>query len=192
MTPRLVSLRPAIFLDRDGVLNDVVWRDGKPASPRSVAELTLADGAVEAVAAFKAAGYLTFVVTNQPDVARGKMSGQVLSDIHQTMAEALPVDEIVACQHDNADLCDCRKPRPGMLLDLARRWSVDLSQSWMIGDMDRDIACGQAAGCSTVLIRRPYNGGPAAGADLIADDLTQAVALVFDTQTAARAVVLQG
>ena len=183
-----MALRPAIFLDRDGVLNDVVWRDGKPASPRSVAELKLADGAVEAVAAFKAAGYLTFVVTNQPDVARGKMSAQVLSDIHQTMAEALPVDEIVACQHDNADLCDCRKPRPGMLLDLARRWSVDLSQSWMIGDMDRDIACGQAAGCGAILIQRPYNGGPASGADLIADDLTQAVALVFDTQTAARTV----
>ena len=140
--------RPAIFLDRDGVLNDVVWRDGKPASPRSADELHVADGAAQAVADFRAAGYLAFVVTNQPDVRRGKMSAEALDAIHAALIQRVPVDEVRACLHDNADQCDCRKPKAGMLLDLAARWDVDLTRSWMVGDMDRDIGlrtCGGGA-----------------------------------------------
>lgn len=149
-----MSGRLAIFLDRDGVLNDVVWRDGKPASPRTVDELRIADGAAEAVRAMRAAGYLTFVVTNQPDVRRGKMTAQALDAIHAALIRTVPVDEVRACLHDNIDACDCRKPKAGMLLDLAARWNIDLSASWMVGDMDRDVQCGRAAGAHTVLLGR--------------------------------------
>lgn len=181
--------RPAIFLDRDGVLNDVVWRDGKPASPRSADELTIADGAVEAVTALRAAGYLTFVVTNQPDVRRGKMTAEALDGIHAALARSVPVHEVRACLHDDADRCDCRKPGAGMLLDLAARWNIDLARSWMVGDMDRDVACGRAAGARTILLARPYNSQ--AGADVVAADLRQAVALILQTTPARPEPVFQ-
>lgn len=184
-----MSARPAIFLDRDGVLNDVVWRDGKPASPRSADELRIADGAVQAVSALGAAGYLTFVVTNQPDVRRGKMTAEALDGIHAVLTAVLPVDEVRACLHDNIDGCDCRKPRAGMLLDLAARWDVDLGASWMVGDMDRDIQCGREAGTRTILLARPYNSQ--AGADVVAADLRQATAWILQTQAASPTPALQ-
>ncbi len=165
-----MSLRPAIFFDRDGVLNDVVWREGKPASPRSPDELVLAKGCLEVVNRLRSAGFLALVVTNQPDIRRGLMTAPALEAIHRRLADALPVQDIACCPHDDRDQCSCRKPKPGMLLDLARRWSVDLTASWMIGDQDRDTACGQAAGCRTALLSRPYNSG--AGADIIAAELT--------------------
>lgn len=185
-----MTRRPAIFLDRDGVLNDVVWRDGRPASPRQASELVVADGAVEAVAAFRAAGFLTFVVTNQPDVSRGKMTTAALDGIHAALTRAVPVDEVRACLHDNADDCDCRKPRAGMLLDLAARWNLDLAASWMVGDMDRDIQCGSAAGVQTVLLARPYNSGTDAGADAVVSDLHQAAAWILHTQPASLTLAL--
>nr|WP_314434369.1 HAD-IIIA family hydrolase [uncultured Brevundimonas sp.] len=181
--------RPAIFLDRDGVLNDVVWRDGKPASPRTVNELRIAGGAVEAVQAFNAAGYLTFVVTNQPDVRRGKMTAETLDAIHAALAQTVPVNEVRACLHDNDDGCDCRKPKAGMLLDLAARWNIDLGASWMIGDMDRDVACGRTAGSKTVLLARTYNSRT--GADVVAADLRQAAAWILQTTPADPALAFQ-
>jgi D-glycero-D-manno-heptose 1,7-bisphosphate phosphatase len=163
----------AIFLDRDGVLNDVVWRGGKPASPRDVGELVIAADAREALARLAARGYRLFAVTNQPDVPRGKMSAAALDSIHDALAAVLPLEEIAACLHDNADNCACRKPKPGLILDLVARHGLDLSRSWMIGDQDRDIASAHAAGCRAVLLERPYNS--AAGADRLAFTLLEAV-----------------
>lgn len=149
----------AVFLDRDGVLNAIIERDGKPASPRTPDELKIEAGALAVLTALKAQGFALFVVTNQPDIRRGLMSEASLEAIHAKLAAALPVDEILACPHDTADNCPCRKPKPGLILDLAQRHGVDLSQSWMIGDQDRDISSGKAAGCRTILLQRPYNAG---------------------------------
>jgi D-glycero-D-manno-heptose 1,7-bisphosphate phosphatase len=167
----------AVFLDRDGVLNAIVERDGKPASPRTVEELRLDPEAPEALAVLKAAGFRLFVVTNQPDVSRGLMSDAVLDAIHAKVADALPIEAVAACRHDNADNCACRKPKPGLLLELAARYGVDLDKSWMIGDQDRDIACGKAAGVRTVLMDRPYNSR--AGADHLASSLLKAVGAIL-------------
>lgn len=186
-----MSGRPAIFLDRDGVLNDVVWRDGKPASPRTVDELRIADGAAEAVRALSAAGYLTFVVTNQPDVRRGKMTAEALDAIHAALIQTVPVNEVRACLHDNDDRCDCRKPKAGMLLDLAARWDIDLSASWMVGDMDRDVQCGQTAGAHTVLLGRDYNSGSGSSADVVVPDLRQAAAWILHNSLATLTPELQ-
>lgn len=170
--------RPAVFFDRDGVLNSIVWRDGKPASPRTPEELVIEDAAAETIARVREAGYRVFVVTNQPDVRRGLMTDATLDAIHDKLAAVLPIDEIVACRHDNADACDCRKPLPGMLLSLARRWDIDLHGSWMVGDQDRDTACGRSAGVQTVLLKRPYNTGE--GADHVVADLNAFRRLVLD------------
>ena len=169
----------AVFLDRDGVLNRVVWRDGKPASPRSIEELEIEGEALAAAIALKAAGFKLFVVTNQPDVRRGLMSDAALDAIHAALTRALPVDAIAACRHDNADACACRKPRPGLLLELAGRHGIDLASSFMVGDQDRDTACGREAGCASVLIARPYNSG--AGADHVVESLSQAVSVILAT-----------
>jgi len=168
----------AVFLDRDGVLNRIVWRDGKAASPRTVEELVIEPEAPAALAALMAAGFKLFIVTNQPDVRRGLMGKSDLDAIHRALRAALHVDEVAVCEHDNADDCACRKPRPGMLLDLARRHDLDLAASIMVGDQDRDIVCGHAAGCATVLLARPYNSGE--GADHVVDSLSQALGVIMN------------
>lgn len=167
----------AVFFDRDGVLNNVVWRDGKPASPRTPDELEIAEGAAKVMGCLRRSGYRIFVVTNQPDVRRGLMTAETLTAIHGRLLETVAVDDIAACQHDDRDACDCRKPKAGMLLDLAARWNIDLTRSWMVGDQDRDTACGKLAGCRTVLLDRPYNSG--IGADMVADDLVEACRLII-------------
>jgi D-glycero-D-manno-heptose 1,7-bisphosphate phosphatase len=170
-------MKPAIFLDRDGVLNRVVWREGRPASPRSLEEVEIEPDAPAALARLKAAGYLLFAVTNQPDVRRGKMSKGALDQIHDHLASHLPLCEIAACMHDDRDACACRKPKPGLVVDLARRHDLDLDRSWVVGDQDRDIASAAAAGCRAVLLARPYNSG--AGAEHVVDTLLQAVDLMM-------------
>lgn len=185
----MTNLRPAVFLDRDGVLNAVVWREGKAASPRTVEELGIEPDALDVLTALKAAGYLLLVVTNQPDVRRGLMSDATLDAIHDRLMQALPVDDVTACRHDNADACACRKPRPGMILDLAGRYGVDLSRSWMIGDQDRDIQCGQAAGCRTILLERDYNSGCDAGADHVVATLSQTLCPIVGQPTLAAAAL---
>jgi D-glycero-D-manno-heptose 1,7-bisphosphate phosphatase len=176
MTEATASLKRAVFLDRDGVLNHVVWRGGKPASPRTADELEIDADAPAVVAALRAAGFLVFAVTNQPDIRRELMTPADLAAIHAKLNAALSLNEIACCPHDDRDACDCRKPKPGMLLDLARRWNIDLTRSWMIGDQDRDMACARAAGCTGLLIGRDYNTG--AGADHVGrnlSDLTQRI-----------------
>ena len=168
--------RPAVFLDRDGVLNEVVPRDGQPGSPRSVAELKLAAD-LSAVTRLTDAGLLVFIITNQPDIARGHTTTAELERMMALLREHVHIDDYRVCPHQDADGCDCRKPRPGMLHDLARGWHVALDRSFVIGDMWRDVEAARAAGCTSVLIRRDYNAG--AQSDLTADSLTGAVAAVL-------------
>lgn len=176
-----MSQRPAVFLDRDGVLNEVVWRGSTPASPRAVDELAIAPGAADAISDLRAAGFLTFGVTNQPDVARGLMSDQALDQIHDALRQSIVLDDITACRHDNADACACRKPKPGLVLDLAQRWNIDLPGSWFIGDQDRDVVCGRAAGCRTILLARFYNSGQ--HADHVVETLAQAIELILNAKS---------
>src|SRR5438477_1371201 len=147
--------RPAIFLDRDGVLNRTAFRDGKPMPPQSLDELEILPGVPEALVRLKAAGYSLVVVTNQPDVARGVTTKTMVDGIHRWLAERLPIDEIRVCLHDDQDECDCRKPKPGLLLASP---NDDVRRSIMIGDRWRDIEAGRAAGCrATILIDYGYD-----------------------------------
>lgn len=171
--------RAAVFLDRDGVINDIVLRDGVIASPRDLSELRIADDAPGALRDLSQAGFLLFVVTNQPDVARGLMGQDALDGINAELLARLPIDQVQACIHDNADNCACRKPKPGMILDLAARHDVDLARSWMVGDQDRDVACGRSAGVTTILLRRHYNTGR--GADHVVSGLAEAAQLILAT-----------
>lgn len=169
--------RPAVFLDRDGVLNELVQRDGADVSPRDPGEFRLRPDAAAAVRELRSAGLPVLVVTNQPDIARGRMPVEALERMTAILKSALPVDDVAVCPHDDADACDCRKPNPGLLLDLASRWDVDLQRSYMIGDSWRDVGAGRAAGCRTILIAGA--DGSRSGADATVPDLRSAVAAVL-------------
>jgi D-glycero-D-manno-heptose 1,7-bisphosphate phosphatase len=120
--------RRAVFLDRDGVLNRALVRNAKLVPPASVDELELLPGSVEARETLRAAGFLLIVVTNQPDVARGTQDRQTVETMHAAMRGNLPLDEIRVCYHDDIDRCECRKPKPGLLLQAARDWDIDVSR----------------------------------------------------------------
>jgi len=172
--------RPAVFLDRDGVLNRLVMRDGRGASPRRLADFRLLPGAGTAVRALRGAGFLVIVVTNQPDVARGVLDAAELGRMHEILAAKLGVDAIYACTHDDENGCCCRKPRPGLLLRAGEELNVDLPASYMIGDSWRDVGAGRAARCRTVLVsNRVGNRSTGEDADFVVRSFKAAVSLIL-------------
>lgn len=146
----------AIFLDRDGVINRAVVKDGRPYPPSSLDTLEILPGVPEALAKLQRAGYLLIVVTNQPDVARGKTSKEAVEAIHDYMAASLHLDKVLSCFHDDNDQCNCRKPKPGALLCAAAEYELDLKTCYMIGDRWRDIDAGVSAGCRTIFLDYGY------------------------------------
>ena len=175
--------RRAIFLDRDGVLNRVALRNGKPHPPDTMDEFELLDGVRESLAEFASQAFLMFVVTNQPDVARGTQERAVVDAMHKKLAEKLPLDGFYVCFHDDVDDCECRKPKPGLLLKAAEEHGISLQDSYMIGDRWRDIEAGQRAGCRTVWIDCGYaERGPSNLPDAVVNTLQEAAAWILETE----------
>jgi D-glycero-D-manno-heptose 1,7-bisphosphate phosphatase len=171
----VTALRSAVFLDRDGVLNEPVVRDGRPHPPASLADLVVTPDTEVACKALSAAGLLLIVVTNQPDLARGHASREEVEAINDELRRRLALDDVLVCPHDDQDGCACRKPNPGLLLEAASRWGVDLGRSVIVGDRWRDVGAGRRAGCATVLVQRGYAERPAVGADHVVGHLRGAV-----------------
>jgi transaldolase len=170
--------RRAVFLDRDGVLNAITVKDGTPYPPYRVADVQILPGVAEAVAKLARLGLMRIVVTNQPDIARGTQTAAEVEAINQALARQLPLDEFRVCPHDNADDCDCRKPRPGMLVSAAKQHGIDLAGSFMIGDRSGDILAGAAAGCRTFLIERAYSKIEQCRPDYVVRDLAEAAGII--------------
>jgi len=145
-----------VFLDRDGVLNRAVGRDGRPYPPATLAELDVLPDVPAALRTLKAAGLLLIGITNQPDVARGTQRREVVDAINAALLAALPLDAMLVCYHDDGDACECRKPRPGLLIRAATEHGIDLASSFMIGDRWKDVAAGRRAGCAAILIDHGY------------------------------------
>jgi D-glycero-D-manno-heptose 1,7-bisphosphate phosphatase len=172
--------RRAVFLDRDGVLNRAVVCDGKPYPPTCRTDLQVLPGTREALMALREQGFLLYVVTNQPDVARGEQLRSSVEAMHTALQEALPLDGFYVCYHDDADGCECRKPKPGLLLTAARELGISLPASYMVGDRWRDVEAGQRAGCRTAWIDSGYaERGPSAPADATVRSLPEAVAWIL-------------
>lgn len=146
----------AVFLDRDGVLVVPQFRDGRSFAPRRLEDFHLYEDATQSTRRLKAAGFKLIVATNQPDVGNGLVSRDVVEVMHRKMLEALPLDGIEVCYHGQHQTCDCRKPRPGMLLRAAARLGLDLGRSIMVGDRASDVDAGAAAGCTTVFVDLGY------------------------------------
>ena len=176
-------MRQAVFLDRDGVLNRALVREGKPYPPASPAELEILPGAVEACAALHEAGFLLIAVTNQPDVARGTQRREVVEAMNQALHTHLPLDDIRVCYHDDSDHCPCRKPEPGLLLEAARDWDIDLSASFMVGDRWKDIEAGRRAGCKAIFVDHGYAERKPDSPDHQVSSLMEAVGWILQHRT---------
>ena len=150
-------LKRAIFLDRDGVINRVIMKEGKPYSPRKLSDFLFTAGIKEVLALLKEDDFILIVVTNQPDISRGLIRWDELNAIHDLIRSELPIDDIIVCPHDNDDNCDCRKPKPGMIVESARKWGINIESSFIIGDTWKDMGAGEKAGCTTILLDAPYN-----------------------------------
>ena len=149
-------MRRAIFLDRDGVINRAIVREGKPYPPVNISELEILPGVEVALTSLHRAGFMLIVVTNQPDVARGTATREGVEEINKSLSTRLPIDEFRTCYHDSSDRCDCRKPSPGALLSAAKQHAIDLGASYMVGDRWRDTEAGQHAGCKTIFLDYGY------------------------------------
>ena len=158
----------ALFLDRDGILNDLVYYESTKEweSPRTVADLRVIGNLNAPLQHFVDAGWLLFIVTNQPSYAKGKTTMDDLREVHEAIVQALavPIARSYICFHhpkaavdELRVVCECRKPGAQSLRDAAREFGVDLQASWMVGDQDSDLLCGRAAGCRVALIENEHS-----------------------------------
>ena len=171
----------AVFLDRDGVINRALMRDGKPYPPTCMDEFEVLPGVLEACNRLKDAGFLLVVVTNQPDVGRGTLQRGTVEAIHDRMCRMLPIDHVEASYASGAENPpdEFRKPRPGMLLKAARELGIDVRQSFMVGDRWRDIDAGHAAGCRTVFVDQGYTEQLRTAPDFRVNSLLHATELIL-------------
>lgn len=148
--------RRAVFLDRDGVLNRAIVKNGRPHPPQTLNVLQIPEDVPQALQTLKKAGFLLICITNQPDVARGTQRREAVEEMNAFLQSSLSLEEIMVCYHDNEDGCSCRKPQPGLLHEAASRYGVDLPSSFMVGDRWKDVETGRRAGCITILIDYQY------------------------------------
>lgn len=147
----------AVFLDRDGVINRALVRDGHPFSPSNIEEFEWVEGIHSVTEKLCSAGFRIFCVTNQPDVGRGLQDIALVEELHKMVLKELPLEKIYTCYHDDVTACDCRKPRPGLILEAASEYDLDLEQAWLVGDRWKDIDAGNAVGCQTVFVDYGYD-----------------------------------
>jgi D-glycero-D-manno-heptose 1,7-bisphosphate phosphatase len=181
MVSRARGLRPAVFLDRDGVIVIPEFRDRRSFAPRRLEDFKFYPEAAASLHRLKRAGFLLAVITNQPDVGNGLISRSEVDAMHETMARELPVDAVKACFHRQDEHCDCRKPKPGMILEAARELGINLGKSFMVGDRGSDVEAGRAAGCTTVFIDLGYAELAPDAPDYVVHSIREAADVIIET-----------
>lgn len=171
----------AIFLDRDGIINEVVLRDGTISSPRTLGEFKLRSDFVDFYSEARKLSLRFFVVSNQPDISRNLMQLDTLQSIDATLREQFSFDEIVYCTHDDAAACVCRKPKPGMIISLLEKYELDPQRVIFVGDSSKDVLAGRAAGVTTVFLRCSYNADTT-GAEFTVNSMREILELVTSTE----------
>lgn len=152
-----VKKNRAVFFDRDGVLNSAIIKNGKPSPPLTIEEVNIIEDGDNLLLKLVDAGFILIGITNQPDVARGTQTRENVESINQYLMSKLPLKEIKVCYHDDKDNCNCRKPKPGMIIQAAEEYNIDLSSSFLVGDRWRDVEAGLNAGLKTIWINNGYN-----------------------------------
>jgi len=176
----LKKLNRAVFLDRDGVINRAIVLDRKPYAQINFKKLKILKGVTEALDALYKAGWLLIVVTNQPDVVRGKAKLSEVKLINKYLKERLPISKFYTCYHESDDGCECRKPLPGSFLKAKKLQKIDLYKSYMIGDRWSDIEAGNKAGCTTIFIDYNYNERVAKNFNYKVKSLLEAAKIILE------------
>ena len=171
-------MRKAVFLDRDGVINKAFIKEGLPTSPHSLDELKILPGVKESVLRLKKLNFVCLVVTNQPDVTRGKINKNTVIKMNNFLQKEIKLDDFFVCYHDDEDNCECRKPKPGLLLQASKKWDVNLKKSFIIGDRWRDIQAGEKAGCKTIFLEYNYIDIKPKNPNFITDTLLNATYII--------------
>jgi D-glycero-D-manno-heptose 1,7-bisphosphate phosphatase len=166
----------AVFFDRDGIINKVIYRENKPCSPRKIIEFKLMPEITRILNELRKYEFKIIIFTNQPDISRGLMKIEDLEKMHKIIKEVLYPDRILYCPHDDKDNCDCRKPKPGMIVKAAKKLNINLNKSFVVGDTWKDMEAGKAAGCITILLDAAYNQG--VNSDYKVKSLDEAVEII--------------
>jgi D-glycero-D-manno-heptose 1,7-bisphosphate phosphatase len=167
--------RMAVFLDRDGTLNKAYIEDGLPISPSSLNKFKIIKGVKKSINRLKKLNFLCILITNQPDVFRGKISKKTVVKMNSYIKKKIKLDDMFVCYHDNEHNCSCRKPKPGLLVKASKKWKIDLNKSFMIGDRWKDILAGKKVGCKTIFINNNYKNDKKVKADFTFKSLLKAV-----------------
>lgn len=173
-------MKSAVFLERDGVLNMARVERQQQVSPRTLDEFVIDFSAVEPLKELKAAGYVLLATTNQPGISRGYQSRRELDRMHDRLKHCFNLDDVLMCAHDEMDRCPCRKPKAGLLLEAGFKWQLDLEHSFVISDKWQDAKAAHIAGCTSLLIKSPWNGS--GHHDFVLPDLRSAVGKVLQLQ----------
>ena len=146
-----------IFLDRDGIINEIILRDNVVTSPRKIDEFIFRDEIFDFFEAIERESKMIFVVTNQPELSRGLLPLNELEEMHRKIEKELSIDEIIFCPHDNHHNCGCRKPKPGMINSMHEKYNLNKHESILFGDSEKDIGAANAAKIDGVLLKTTYN-----------------------------------
>ena len=171
-------MKKAVFLDRDGVINKAFIKNGLPESPNSLSELEILPGVKESISRLKKLNFICLVVTNQPDVQRGKIKKNTIIKMNNFLKKKIELDDIFVCYHDDQDYCNCRKPKPGLLLQARKKWNVDFKKSFIVGDRWRDIQAGKKVGCKTIFLDYKYKDIKPKNPDFVTDTLLNATYII--------------
>ena len=171
-------MKKAVFLDRDGVINKAFIKNGLPESPNSLSELEILPGVKELISRLKKLNFICLVVTNQPDVQRGKIKKNTIIKMNNFLKKKIELDDIFVCYHDDQDNCNCRKPKPGLLLQARKKWNVDFKKSFIVGDRWRDIQAGKKVGCKTIFLDYKYKDIKPKNPDFVTDTLLNATYII--------------
>jgi D-glycero-D-manno-heptose 1,7-bisphosphate phosphatase len=174
-------MRRAVFLDRDGVVNRAFLREGKPYPPATLSDLRVLPGVREACRKLREAGFALILITNQPDIARGTVPADQVAEMNVRLQRFLQLDDIRVCPHDDAAHCECRKPQPGLLLQAAQTWNIDLPASYIVGDRWRDVEAGHRAGCRAIFVDHGYGERQPDGPFLRVRSLSEAANWILRT-----------
>lgn len=176
VVPQLNMLKH-LFLDRDGVINEIVMRGGKPSSPRSLAEFIIRPDFKDFYTRLAKLPLQVFVVSNQPDVSRGLLDEETVKQIAHELHDRFAFTEVLHCTHDDADNCKCRKPKPGMILDTLAKYQGEPDEAIIIGDSYKDILAGKSAGIRTIYLQQSYNANVACEPDYVVSSLMDVFSL---------------
>jgi D-glycero-D-manno-heptose 1,7-bisphosphate phosphatase len=182
----LESVKQAVFIERDGVLNRARVERQHQVSPLTLEDFHVNEAFAPLLGTLKAAGLLLIATTNQPGLSRGYQSRRELERMHELLRRVLPLDDILVCPHDETDRCPCRKPKPGLLVEAGFKWHLDLDRSFVISDKWQDAEAARIAGCVSLLLQSPWVG--TVHRDFVLPDLAAAVAKILYLRTARRAV----